>query len=395
LGPDDADRLFSLYELTSLPNEPGGAGVLRIRRGQTASAQDKARLPQRIAELASLRAKLLEIRNGRPQPARDDKIVVAFNGLAIEGLARAGKSLGEPQWIASASRAGEVLWERAFDAKSGRLRRHLFRDQASGEGFLDDYALLGLGFLALGEATGEPVWQARAKALGEAMMTRFIKPDGRVVTSSADAHLILPAIDLDDHEMPWGTSAAYALLMQLGKTDQRFAEAAIKILARMADKVEFAPSAWASLTAYAASGGRYVEVKTVTALDSAAHVKATAHGTSLADHDEIEITLTIDPGYHINANPASADYLIPTAVTIPGAAGAKIAYPAGRVFKPKFSPDGISVYEGSVTIKAELPKGGLASAAREPLQIEVQACTDQLCLPPATLGVPLTHQPGC
>ena len=97
------------------------------------------------------------------------------------------------------------------------------------------------------------------------------------------------------------------------------------------------------------------------ALDSAAHVKAAAQGASHADHDEILVTLTIDPGYHLNANPASIDYLIPTVVTVPSAPDAKITYPAGQVFKPKFSPEGISVYEGSVAIRADLPKGSLAS----------------------------------
>ena len=65
----------------------------------------------------------------------------------------------------------------------------------------------------------------------------------------------------------------------------------------------------------------------------------------------------------MNANPASTDYLIPTVITVPGVPDAKITYPAGQVFKPKFSPEGIEVYEGSVEIRAELPKGGLASAA--------------------------------
>ena len=114
-------------------------------------------------------------------------------------------------------------------------------------------------------------------------------------------------------------------------------------------------------------------------------MKATAKGASLGDHDEILITLTIDPGYHVTANPASLDYLIPTVLTVPGAPEARVTYPAGQIFRPKFSPEGISVYEGSVEIKAELQKGALASATREPLQVEVQACTVQICLPPATL----------
>ncbi len=68
---------------------------------------------------------------------------------------------------------------------------------------------------------------------------------------------------------------------------------------------------------------------------------------------------------------------------------ARIAHPSGAIFKPKFSPEGISVYQGEVSIRVELPKGGLASAAGRPLQIEVQACTDRLCLPPATFTTPI------
>jgi hypothetical protein len=79
------------------------------------------------------------------------------------------------------------------------------------------------------------------------------------------------------------------------------------------------------------------------------------------------------------------DSLIPTVVTVPSAPDAKITYPVGHVFKPKFSPEGISVYEGSVAIRAELPKGRLTSAASTPLRVDVQACTAQICLPPATL----------
>jgi uncharacterized protein YyaL (SSP411 family) len=389
LGQADADRFFAVYELTPLPSEKDGRGVLRVRRDQITSDASKANLESRIARLAPLREKLLGLRDQRPQPVRDEKIVVALNGLAIGGLAEAGKLLGEPEWITSAQKAGAFLWQHAFDEQSGRLRHHIFNGEASGEGFLDDYAMLGLGFLALGEATGDPVWAARAQSLASALMARFMKPDGLLLASTADANLILPAIDLDDHEMPSGTSAAYALLAQLGKTDPRDSEAATKVLARMADKIQSAPTAWASLIAYAAPYGQPAGAKAEAALDSAAYVKAAATGKSLADHDEIVATLTIDPGYHVNANPASMDYLIPTSVSIPAAPEAKVSYAEGKIFKPKFSPEGISVYEGTVAIRAELPKGRLASAAREPLHIEVQACTAQLCLPPATLRVPI------
>jgi hypothetical protein len=95
----------------------------------------------------------------------------------------------------------------------------------------------------------------------------------------------------------------------------------------------------------------------------------------------------IDVGYHINANPASLDYLIPTTVRVPGAAQAKTSYPQGTVFQPKFLSEGLSVYEGTVVINVELPKGALVSRENLPIEIEVQACTDEICLPPATISV--------
>jgi uncharacterized protein YyaL (SSP411 family) len=385
LGSADAGRFFDLYELKPLPGDAKGAGVLRVRRDQFAAGAVAPNLSARIAALAPARARLLAARDDRVQPARDEKIVVSLNGLAIAGLARAGQIIGEPRWIESARMAGEFVWLNAFDEGTGNLRHHVFRGEPAGDGFLDDYAMLGLGYLALAEATGEPVWRLRALALASALVDRFVGPDGLVVNSLADANAGLPllTIDLYDDEAASPTSAAYALLTQLGKTEPQHARTALKILARMADKVAAAPAGWASFTAYAALSGQTAEVNSV-ALDSAAHVRAAARGASHPDRDEITVTLVIDPGYHVNANPASADYLIPTVVIVPGAPDAEMSYPAGLAFKPRFSPEGISVYEGSVQINARLPKGGLASIAGTPLRIEVQACTEQICLPPAT-----------
>jgi uncharacterized protein len=374
---------FSLYELTPLHGESGGPGVLRVQRGKA-----DASFSQALADLAPLRTRLLEARNRRRQPARDDKIVVALDGLAISKLSRAETVTGEP--IEAAKRAGEVLWQQAFDEKSGMLHRYLYGGNPQGAGFLEDYALLGLGYLALNEATGEPLWLERANTLAEAMVQRFVKPDGAIATASLDANLIVPPIDLGDSDTPSGTSAAYGLLARLGRTEPRYADAATKVMAWMAPKLEVSPAGWASFIASAAElrapGLAAVPPST---LDSAAHVKATAHGEILSDHDRIVITLTIDPGYHINANPASLDYLIPTTARLSGATDAKITYPRGQTLKPKFLPEGISVYQGSVPIEIDLPSGSLASARKSPLSVEVQACTQELCLPPATISVHL------
>jgi uncharacterized protein YyaL (SSP411 family) len=388
LGTADADRFFTLYELTPLPTEPAGPGVLRIRRELMSSDKNRASVLRALVDFAPLRQRLFDVREQRRQPARDDKIVVGLNGLAIAGLAHAGAAFGEARWTASAKRAAEFLWQHAYDGQSGQLHHHLYNGEARGDGFLDDYALLGLGFVALGEATGEAVWTSRAATLAAAIVTRFVKPEGVVVTSASEPILSLPAVDFRDYDMPSGTSATYTLLARLGWTEPRFADAAAKIMAWMAPNLEASPDSWASFTASAAGYGAAVAAPTLSELDSGAHVKATAHHKSADGHDEIVITLTIDPGYHVNANPASTDYLTPTTVTV-GAENAKITYPLVQPFKPKFSTDEISVYESPVLINVEVPGGSFATAQRAPINIEVQACTREVCLQPAMISAQL------
>ena len=389
LGPADADRFLAFYDLTPLPTEPAGPGVMRIRKDQAPSNKNRSSFARALADLEPLRSKLLDTRNHRAQPARDDKIVVGLNGLAIASLARAGAVLGEPHWIASAKQAAELLWQRAYDEKSGQLHRYLYKNEAWGTGFLDDYALLGLGFVALGEATGEAVWTARAAALASAIVVQFVKADGVVVTSPPEPNLNVPTVDLQDSDTPSGTSAAYALLARLGSTNPHYAQTATKIMAWMAPKLEAAPDSFASLTASAALYGAAVPAPLLSELDSAAHVKAVAHHKSTDGRDEIVVTLTVDPGYHVNANPTSSDYLIPTTVKTTFGENAMITYPPGQTFKPKFLPDGISVYEGQASIKIELPRGTLTTARNSPVSIEVQACNLEICLAPATISVQL------
>jgi len=388
LGDADANRFFAVYELTPLPSEPAGAGVLRVRLDRAANIKDRISLALELEALAPLRAKLLEVRRWRKQPSRDEKIVVALNGLVIAALARSGAVFGQRVWVSAAKRAGELLWNRAFD-ETGRLRRYLYQDQARGDGYLEDYALLALGYLALAEASGEPLWSARARQLAEAIVMGFIEPDGRVVTTRANATLIAPAVDLQDHDTPSGTSAAYELLARLGKAEPRYADLAAKTVARMADTIEASPAAWASFTASAALFADPVKLgPSASVLDSAAHVKATVSlGNRTDELDEITVTIAIDPGFHANANPASLEYLIPTTVSVPGMGNVKIIYPSGRTFKPNFLAEGISVYEGTVEVRVKLPHAGLASAETPSVNVEVQVCDLQTCHPPSTIAL--------
>ena len=94
------------------------------------------------------------------------------------------------------------------------------------------------------------------------------------------------------------------------------------------------------------------------------------------------VALRIDPGYHINANPASNEYLIATSIAFKGIVPDRIAYPPAAAFKPAFSDEPINVYEGAVVITATFSPGTLDGVRDIAYTLTVQACTEQICLPP-------------
>jgi uncharacterized protein len=108
------------------------------------------------------------------------------------------------------------------------------------------------------------------------------------------------------------------------------------------------------------------------------HVHIAAHKAG----DTLLITLRIDPGYHVNANPASNEYLVPTSVAFEGLAPARIAYPPATSFKPAFAEEPIDVYEGTVIVTVAFPARALDRMHELGFTVIAQACTKEICLPP-------------
>jgi uncharacterized protein YyaL (SSP411 family) len=165
LGPEAAR--FERFHGIADPGPFEGANVLHV------PAPDEGEWEA----LAGARARLLEARRTRPQPARDEKIVAAWNGLAISALAVGGRVLGEPRWVEAAARAATF----ALDAlrPGGRLVRSFAAGRPSAvPGFLTDHAHLAQGLLDLFEASFERRWLREAIALCEEVEGRFADPAG-------------------------------------------------------------------------------------------------------------------------------------------------------------------------------------------------------------------------
>lgn len=121
-------------------------------------------------------------------------------------------------------------------------------------------------------------------------------------------------------------------------------------------------------------------------------VSASAVDLSSGSSAELAIAISISPGYHINANPATFDYLIATELTVDKSEGltfSKPAYPAAEKRKFQFADQPLSVYEGEVQIKLPLQAApGIAKGKRSLAgHLRVQACDEEKCFPPATLPV--------
>lgn len=319
---------------------------------------------------------LLRHRDLRPAPSRDEKIIVGWNGLAIEALAHAGRKLSMPNSSQAARKAAERLWRDAWDPGTGRLHHMLVAGRAQGEGFLEDYAHFGLGLLAVGE-------QERAKRIAEAMLVRFARSDGGLMESVHGAEMFAPLPETGDGPYPCGASAAYRLLTLLAREDAHFLIAAEKLLVALSPVIAGAPERWPSLLAMVPDGPALTKFT-----DAASSARQATHGSAdvitvrarWQNKNRWVVNLRIAPGWHINANPASFDYLIPTRLDFSGAWPSVIRYPRSKRFRAAFSHSEIDVYAGKVTIEVEF-EAERPQAAR----LQIQACSTKVCLPPAEL----------
>ena len=248
LGEADGVRAAEVLGVTDAGTFERGASTLQLRED-----------PDEPQWWADTRSRLLAARALRPQPARDDKVVASWNGLAIAGLADVGTLLGRPDLVDEAVRiAGTLL---RVHLAEGRLRR-VSRDGRAGEapGQLDDHADLAEGLLALFQATGEPRWLAAAGRLLDQAVAHFRSPAGEWFDSPDDGEqLFQRPRSTGDNAEPGGASAiAGALLTYSALTGStRHRELAEEALALMAPVAGTDPrfAGWALAVAEATAAG--------------------------------------------------------------------------------------------------------------------------------------------
>jgi uncharacterized protein len=169
-------------------------------------------------QIADALPRLLEAREARVRPATDDKVLAAWNGLAISALAEAGRTFGERRYLDAAVAAAEFVLG-ALRGPDGRLLRSWRDGRRGGPGYLDDYACMAEASLTLYETTFDLRWLREAKRLAAALLELFADPDGDgfyQTGSDAEALVVRPR-ELFDNAVPAGSSVAADVLQRLGR----------------------------------------------------------------------------------------------------------------------------------------------------------------------------------
>ncbi|KUO12196.1 thioredoxin domain-containing protein [Streptomyces sp. DSM 15324] len=206
LGAEDARIAMHYFGVTEEGTFEEGASVLRLPQQDSVFDAEK---------IAGIRERLLAKRAGRPAPGRDDKVVAAWNGLAIAALAETGAYFDRPDLVAAAVGAADLLVRLHLDEQARLSRTSKDGQAGANAGVLEDYGDVAEGFLALASVTGEGVWLEFAGFLLDHVLVRFADPEsGALYDTAADAEqLIRRPQDPTDNAVPSGwTAAAGALL---------------------------------------------------------------------------------------------------------------------------------------------------------------------------------------
>ncbi len=215
LDPDEAALAERYWDVTERGNFEGKS-ILHVPRPPEAVAAEfglsEGELWRRILDA---RTKLLAAREGRVHPGRDEKVLAAWNGLMLRSFALAARVLGREDYRAAAEKNADFLLHKL--RANGRLRRSYKDGRARFNGYLEDYAMVADGLMALYEATFDARWLVEAQDLCDAMMELFWDEDRKAFYDTPADHeeLVTRPRDVYDNATPSGTSVATEVLLKL------------------------------------------------------------------------------------------------------------------------------------------------------------------------------------
>jgi uncharacterized protein YyaL (SSP411 family) len=249
LGKRDAALVAAYYNLTPEGNFEG-ANILNIKQDLAeVAAHEKLSVEELESTLVNARQILFAAREKRIKPARDEKMLTAWNGLMLASFAEAGAILDRPDYSGIAKKNARFVLNNL--RRDGLLLRSSKDGESKLNAYLEDYSFYIDGLLTLFETSGELEWFIAARDLCDVMITEFWDEDegGFFFTGDSHEQLIVRAKDFFDNATPSGNSVAAEVLLRLGllTTNQDYQRRAITILRLTANGMLRYPSGFGRL----------------------------------------------------------------------------------------------------------------------------------------------------
>ncbi len=368
--------------------------------------------------------RMLAARNRRKQPGTDDKVLVSWNGMMIAALAAAGAELDQPRYTTAAAKAADYILKHMResapappgDGPAGRgLYRTMRHEQVKISGFLDDYAFLVHGLVQLYRATKQSNWLDAAQELTGVARQRFSATDrfggGYYDTLADQSDLFVRIVSTYDGAIPSGNSQMVHNLIDLYQLTGRkvYIDQACLDLKAFSGTLTKRGAAMvhmhhALLRALGVAPGQFAATaQPIAGPAPATQPDRTVVSVAVAPDSvdlssgpaQLQVTVEIGPGYHLNAPDCKIEGLVPTTLELTETEGYQmhVEYPPGTPKRYPLAPEVLHVYEGRVvlvaTIRATAQVPTTPVPQRPSLVLRYQACTDRSCLEPVDIDIPV------
>jgi uncharacterized protein YyaL (SSP411 family) len=249
LGPQQAEIFCRYFDVTAGGNFEGKS-ILNVKV-DLGTAAAGARMDEELfrATIEDGQARLLQARQARVKPGRDEKVLAGWNGLMLAALAEASRVLDREDYLRAAQCNAHFVLNQM--RQESRLLRSWKQESATGKGrarfnaYLEDYAFYANGLLELYQATFDPGWFSAARALVDAMLAHFSDPQGGFFDTSHDHEdLITRPKNVQDNALPSGNAMAADVLLRLAAYtgEDKYRRPAEEMLAAMAPTMQQYPS---------------------------------------------------------------------------------------------------------------------------------------------------------
>ena len=383
LTPAAAYRAIDLYAVTTQGNFEGH-NILHLPISLENYAEKyNVALPLLLLEVEQIRQALKQTRQQRIPPLRDDKCVTAWNAMMLESLVLAAEVLQQPIYLNEAIKTANWLWATNRQA-SGELLRIHWQGRSSVSGNQQDYAYFASALIKLYDQTSDQQWLDRAEQLTNIMIKQFWdnKNYGFFMNSVAETQsMMMRPKEIKDNATSSANAVAVNVLVQLSKrtTNPDYPGKAAAALSAFSVNIKKQPTSYTGmLTAAAELNG--VQIGSVQyAAKGAVSIRA-----KRTTDQQLRVTISIKPGWHINAHKPLQNYLIPTKISLLNSELSGVMYPPAQLKKLSFGQQKLALYENELSVQAALPDA-LKEKPYIKIQVQLQACNDKHCLAPETL----------